>query len=152
MTSCTLIADPTSRNTTAIALALAVSGIKFSREEGVPASAPVLKLDSRMYSAGGTSSLLRYAGHVGKLYPDNATKALAVDEALAVVTLSKPDYGVLDELFAIAPGPFLLGSEMSVADIAVLCLPHDRLSKFSNLLATADSARADPRVAPNLSN
>ena len=127
-----------------------MSGAKFIREHGDVGAAPVLKVNSRTYSAGGIPSLLRYAGHIGNLYPVDAAGALAVDEALAMVTAKKPDFAAMDKLFASSKGPFLLGAEMSVADIAVLCLPVERIAKFESIRAAADAARVDPRVAPHI--
>jgi glutathione S-transferase len=134
-----------------------------AKKEGkYPAGLPILKIDDKEYLQ--SSAILRYAGNIArltggdaaKLYPADAVKALAIDEALDTVqdAVSKcpqhPDNDTrkklreeyaqgkckvycqqLSDLVEKSGGPFLTGADLTIADLQCVFLLYDGISSGS---------------------
>lgn len=113
---------------------------KERRETGVYPfkSLPVMAVDGDMYAE--SDAMLRYAGKLSGLYPKDARAAMKVDMVLSVLetinmALRKgnsaeartefvdediPRYlEPLEKIYAASDGPYLLGNELSIADLKV---------------------------------
>lgn len=137
-----------------IRLALAVGGIEFedvrlTREEFLAQKEagaytfgmlPVMEIDGEMLAE--SAALLRYAGKLSKLYPEDPKDAVKVDmvtdglENLVAPMMSDPTpegrekflqdvlprymKPVNDIVAKSAGGPFVLGDKMSIADLTIL--------------------------------
>lgn len=149
-------------------------------------SLPILTVDGRVYAQ--STAILRYAGKLAGLYPEDPEDALKVDEVLDLLTdansalhLSLADevaalaarerfvekdvpalFGGLEkrlEMFSEGNGPFVLGSAISIADIAlysanvflnsgmVRFLKMDCLQPFGRTMAVVEAVENHPGVA-----
>lgn len=115
---------------------------KMKQEGKLPfGSFPLLTIDGEVFAQ--SSAILRYCGKLANLYPTDPKKALLVDQIVDVledglVALFSnsseearqkfekelvPRYiGAADKIFAKHNGPFLLGDEMSIADIKLMAV------------------------------
>ena len=134
-----------------------------SKKEGkYPTGLPILKIDGKEYLQ--SMAILRYAGTIAreaggdasKLYPAQAVKALAIDEALDIVqdTISKCPHHAdndikkklreeyaegkckvycqqLSNLAEKSGGPFLTGVDMTIADLQCVFLVYDGIASGS---------------------
>lgn len=142
-------------------------------------SLPTMTVDGMTVAE--SNAILRYAGKLTGLYPKDEKAALKVDMVVdapeAVITAifsdsSKeartkvveetfPRYlGALNKIFAETTGPFLLGEEMSIADLKLANLiasvnkgeqfdhvPAGCLDEYSHLLASSKAVMAHEKVA-----
>jgi len=141
--------DPTSPATAPLALVLAVSGA--GRGEAQKGTMPALKVNDRSYGASsGYSALLRYAAKSGGFYGKTPVDNLIVDDALALLSVKKPDFALIDSLFSDNSGAYLLGSELSIADLVLVCMQSREINKYENLKTAKTAAEKDNRVAPHI--
>lgn len=101
-------------------------------------SLPVMEIDGEMLAE--SDAMLRYAGKLAGLYPENLVEAAKVDMVIdALVTMAGktaldtseegrtafvktdlPRYtSPIDEMYAKSDGPYLLGTKISIADFKV---------------------------------
>lgn len=132
--------------------ALAIAGVDFEDEhvtfDQFPAlrqsgawpflSLPIMTVDGATFAE--SAAMLRFAGKLGGLYPDDPVEAMKVDmvvDALEpiltaifqdkseearkkVVEETFPRYfGAVDKMYAETKGPYLLGDKLTIADLKV---------------------------------
>jgi len=180
MTKLKLTYFPAAGRAEPIRLTLAIGGVEFederivrdefvSRKPSLPfGSLPVLDVDGSVYSQ--SHAILRYAGKLAKLYPEDPLHALRVDEVLDGLTdalnalvpsfRAQDDetkkrlrteflknefpryFGGVEKLIA---GPFVLGDKPSIADVAI----YTSLQSFTDGSLDhipADSVNAYPKM------
>lgn len=150
------------------------------RETGVYPfkSLPVMIVDGETYAE--SDAMLRYAGKLSGLYPKDARAAMKVDMILSVLetittALFKdktaearakfvgediPRYfKPINEMYAATDGPFLLGNEMSIADLKIAVMvvwlnaakildhiPAGTLNKYEAMMKGANSVMSHEAV------
>lgn len=142
-------------------------------------SLPVMEIDGEMLAE--SAALLRYAGKLANLYPKDAKAAAKVDMVIdglenLVVPLMKdstpegrdkfvkealPRYikPVNDIIEKSKGGPFVLGEEMSIADLTITSfvgylttgmldnVPKDCLNHYSHILACAKAVSDNEKIS-----
>lgn len=151
METITIVSDTASIGTRALELALMVAGVTPQVQlDGAPGGHhPGLKIGTKVYGAypGGLATLVRYAGRVAGLYPDDVAQALMVDEALGL--MAADNLAALDAEFPVS-GELLLGDKLSVVDVAIASFGKKLLSAFPNLTKVASRVKKDDRIAAAL--
>lgn len=140
-------------------------------------SLPVMEIDGEMFGESG--AMLRYAGNVGGLTPKCPVKNCLVDMVIdagesffhEVVKDSSPEgrakcadtvfpryFGPVDSIIAKSDGPFLLGNDISVADIKIAVIvqllkdgffdhiPTDCIDKYTNFIGIHKAVMEHERV------
>lgn len=141
-------------------------------------SIPVLEIDGEMIAE--SNAILRYVGKLGGLYPKDMKDACVVDMVMDAVDglankiwadkteeartkVVKEDFPryvkPLDDTFAKSDGSFLLGNDISVADIKVFALlsfisegildhiPADSLDGFVHLQTAVKAVAKNEKIA-----
>lgn len=148
---------------------------------------PIIQIDGKTYTQSG--AMLRWAGKKGGLYPTDDFAAFRVDEALGLledlmtsvpreadpeahktkreawVANKAPIFlGLLNTRYTESGGPYLLGSEMSVADLVLVGtaallesgmfdhVPKDMLAAYPSLVKAAEEGKKHPLVAAELAS
>lgn len=145
-----VVSDTNTIGTRALELALLVAGVTPEVQlNGIAGAHPGLKMGGKLYGSypGGLATLLRYAGRVAQLYPDDIAQALLVDEALGL--LAADNLAALELEYSPA-GDCLLGEKLSVVDIAVTSINKKLLGAFPNLTKLASKVKKDERIAAAL--
>lgn len=144
---------------------------------------PVLHVDDTVYSQ--SMAMARYAASLSGIYPKDASKVLRVESvlgchdemvsAIVEILFLIPDEAtkaaktkemaekktplVLSYIQSLVIGKFVLGYEISIADIAILCVVDYYLlaikgfdiSKYPKIASVISNVKAEPSIAEYLS-
>lgn len=151
MVAVTLLSETTASDIIPLSFALKVAGVPIAKAASGGEAGSGIQVGGKVYTtnAGDVSALLRYAGRVGKLYPTDPEQALIVDRVLGLIACGQPDLVAINNEY-LAGGKYLLGDELTVADVALLGIQD--VCGFEAIRAAVAAVKNDPRVAKMLGN